>query len=104
MAIDGAVRYPMPVGRQPGAAGGARATRRRATQLRGYADAGYAAYGLVRQTTEARAAERAGALASTVLGQDEFARLVPWAVSTAAMTRSCGCNVESDLRVIGEAA
>jgi predicted ATPase/DNA-binding winged helix-turn-helix (wHTH) protein len=47
-----------------------------AAKLRGYADAGYAAYGLVRQTTEARAAERADALARTVLGQQEFDRLL----------------------------
>jgi hypothetical protein len=47
-----------------------------AAKLRGYADAGYVAYGLVRQTTEARAAERADALARAVLGQEEFDRLL----------------------------
>jgi hypothetical protein len=46
-----------------------------AAKLRGYADAGYVAYGLVRQTTEARAAQSADALAKALLGQEEFDRL-----------------------------
>jgi predicted ATPase len=46
-----------------------------AAKLRGYADAGYVAYGLVRQTTEARAAQSADALAKAILGQEEFDRL-----------------------------
>ena len=46
-----------------------------AAKLRGYADAGYVAYGLVRQTTEARSAERAVLLAVAALGQEEFDRL-----------------------------
>jgi len=47
-----------------------------AAKLLGYANAGYVAYGLVRQTTETRAAERAGALARTLLGQQKFDRLL----------------------------
>jgi predicted ATPase/DNA-binding winged helix-turn-helix (wHTH) protein len=47
-----------------------------AAKLLGYANAGYIAYGLVRQTTETRAAERADALAKALVGQQKFDRLV----------------------------
>jgi len=46
-----------------------------AAKLLGYANAGYVAYGLVRQTTETRAAERADALAKALVGQQKFDRL-----------------------------
>jgi hypothetical protein len=47
-----------------------------AAKLRGCANAGFVAYDLVRQTTEARAAESADALAKALVGQQEFDRLV----------------------------
>ena len=47
-----------------------------AAKLLGYADAGYGTYGLVRQTTETRAAEHANTLAKALVGQQEFDRLV----------------------------
>ena len=46
-----------------------------AAKLLGYANAGYVAYGLVRQTTETRAAERANTLAKALVGQQELDRL-----------------------------
>ena len=46
-----------------------------AAKLRGYGDAIYAANGQIRQTNEARAAERAERLAREQLGDAEFERL-----------------------------
>jgi predicted ATPase/DNA-binding winged helix-turn-helix (wHTH) protein len=46
-----------------------------ACRLRGYADAGYITYGLVRQTAELRAAERADELARASIGDAAFEQL-----------------------------
>ena len=75
MASGSAVRHQVPTGRQPGALAALEQRASAAAKLLGYANAGYVAYGLVRQTTETRAAERADALAKALVGQQKFDRL-----------------------------